>query len=42
MFDNLSNWTWVALAYGEVILAYAGYLVYLGWRERRARNRKGP
>ena len=40
MFNSISNWTWVALAYGEVVLAYLGYLLYLRWRERRARNGK--
>jgi hypothetical protein len=42
VFDNLSNWTWVALAYAQVVLAYAGYLAYLRWRERRLRDRDEP
>ena len=40
MFNNLSPWGWVALAWVEVLLAYGGYLYYLAWRERRAREDK--
>lgn len=42
MFDTLSDWAWVALAYAQVVLAYAGYLAYLRWRERRVRKRGEP
>lgn len=35
MFENWSHWTWVTVAWLEVVLAYAGYLTYLGWRRRR-------
>ena len=35
MFDDWSHWTWVAVAWLEVVLAYGGYLTYLGWRRRR-------
>ncbi len=38
MFDHLSQWQWVWLAWGELILAYIGYLVYLGWRARRIKR----
>lgn len=37
MSGNLSHWTWVAIAWLEVLVAYGGYLAYLGWRERQAR-----
>lgn len=40
MFDAVSNWGWVAIAWLEVLLAYGGYLAYLAWRERRAREDK--
>ncbi len=35
MFENWSHWTWVSVAWLEVVLAYAGYLAYLDWRRRR-------
>lgn len=35
MFDNWSHWTWVTVAWIELLLAYGGYLVYLNWRRRR-------
>ncbi len=35
MFDSMSQWTWVAIAWSQVLLAYGGYLVYLAWRRRR-------
>ncbi len=37
MFDHLSHWQWVALAWLELLVAYAGYTLYLSWRARRAR-----
>jgi len=35
VFEGWSHWTWVAIAWGEVVLAYGGYLAYLGWRKRQ-------
>ena len=35
MFEGWSHWTWVTIAWAEVVLAYGGYLAYLGWRKRR-------
>ena len=35
MFESWSAWGWVAFAWGQLILAYAGYLGYLNWRVRR-------
>lgn len=35
MFDGWSQWTWVTVAWLELVLAYGGYLTYLGWRRRR-------
>lgn len=35
MFESISPWGWVALAWGELIVAYGAYLVYLGRRRRR-------
>lgn len=36
MFDGWSNWTWVAVAWLELVVAYGGYAIYLRWRARRA------
>lgn len=35
MFDSWNHWTWVSVAWIELIVAYGGYLVYLGWRRRK-------
>lgn len=35
MFEGWSHWTWVSIAWLEVLLAYGGYLAYLGWRRRQ-------
>lgn len=35
MFDGWGHWTWVTIAWAEVVLVYAGYLAYLGWRKRQ-------
>jgi hypothetical protein len=35
VFDAWSQWTWVAVAWLELVLAYGGYLLYLGWRRRK-------
>lgn len=35
MFEGWSHWTWVTIAWAEVVLVYAGYLAYLGWRKRQ-------
>lgn len=40
MFDGWNPWAWVALAWLEVVVAYAGYVIYLRRRERRARERE--
>lgn len=40
VLDNLTPWGWVLLAYGQLVVAYGGYAIYLRWRERRA-ARKG-
>lgn len=39
MFDAFTPWTWVWLAWGELLLAYLGYAAYLGWRRRRLERR---
>lgn len=36
MFDAWTPWTWVAVAWLELAVAYGGYLVYLNRRARRA------
>lgn len=36
MFNNLSQWAWVGIAWAELLIAYGGYLLYLNWRARRA------
>ncbi|CAN5841252.1 hypothetical protein BH23DEI1_BH23DEI1_01390 [soil metagenome] len=35
MFDSWNQWVWVSIAWAQVVLAYVGYLIYLGWRHRR-------
>ena len=35
MFDGWTQGHWVTLAWLELVLAYRGYLFYLGWRSRR-------
>lgn len=35
MFDSWTQWTWVTIAWLELVLAFAGYLTYLNWRRRR-------
>ncbi len=32
---NWSQWHWVWFAWGQLILAYIGYILYLNWRYRR-------
>jgi hypothetical protein len=39
VFDGWSAWTWVAIAWLQLLLAYGGYLAYLGWRRRRVLER---
>ncbi len=38
MFENWTQWHWVAFAWGQLILAYIGYLVYLNRRETYLRR----
>ena len=35
MFDGLNQWTWVVIAWLELLLAYGGYLLYLRARAKR-------
>ena len=35
MFDDLNPWTWVAVAWLELLVAYGGYLLYLRGRAKR-------
>ena len=35
MFDNWNHWTWVSIAWGQLLLAYGGYLTYLNWRRQK-------
>lgn len=35
MFDDWSPWTWVALSWLELLVAYGGYLLYLRSRAKR-------
>lgn len=35
MFDSWNQWTWVAIAWLQLVVAYGGYLAYLDWRRRR-------
>ncbi len=38
-FAEWSDWTWVLLAWGQLLLAYGGYLWYLRWREQRLQDK---
>ncbi len=38
MFDNLGPWTWITLAWGQVVLAYVIYLLYMRRLEKRIRG----
>ncbi|HEX7005257.1 MAG TPA: hypothetical protein VF168_13820 [Trueperaceae bacterium] len=35
MFDDLNEWTWIAVAWLELVIAYGGYLLYLRSRSKR-------
>jgi hypothetical protein len=35
VFESSNHWAWVTLAWGELILAYGGYLLYLNWRRQK-------
>lgn len=37
MFDNLSAWTWITIAWLQLVVAFGGYLAYLAWRVRKAK-----
>lgn len=39
MFETWSAWTWVWLAWGELLLGYLAYGAYLHWRRRQLRER---
>jgi hypothetical protein len=36
---NLTQWQWVALAWGQLIVFYAGYLFYLNRRYKQAKEK---
>jgi len=38
VFDNLTHWQWIAIAWGQLVVAYVAYLLYLRRVERRARE----
>jgi len=35
VFDGWTQWTWVTIAWLELVLAYGGYQAYLSWRRRK-------
>jgi hypothetical protein len=35
VFDAWNQWTWVTIAWLQLVVAYGGYLAYLGWRRRQ-------
>lgn len=35
MFDGWSAWTWVFVAWVQLVVAYGAYLIYLRWRAAR-------
>jgi len=38
MFDNVSNWGWVAAAWIQLVIAYVGYMFYINWRQKRLKD----
>lgn len=42
MFESWSAWTWVALAWAELVVAYGAYLLYLRWREKSLDKEDAP
>lgn len=40
MFNSISEWGWVAIAWLQLILSYIGYLWYLHQRERQIRQKQ--
>lgn len=41
MLADLTANQWVAIAWIELLLVYAGYLFYLNWRARKAPRDEG-
>lgn len=41
MLADLSQNQWVAIAWIELLLVYAGYLFYLNWKSRKAPRDEG-
>jgi hypothetical protein len=41
VFEGWSPWTWVSIAWSQLLLAYGGYLAYLGWRRRQLLREHG-
>lgn len=39
MFDNFGPWTWITIAWAQLLIAYGGYLLYLRRLERRILER---
>jgi hypothetical protein len=35
VFDSWGHWTWVTIAWLQVVAAYVGYVIYLRWRRTR-------
>jgi hypothetical protein len=35
VFDSWNQWTWVTVAWLQLVVAYGGYLAYLAWRRRQ-------
>lgn len=38
MFDNFSHWTWVWIAWAQVVIAYGAYAWYIARLERKSRE----
>jgi hypothetical protein len=34
----MSDWTWVWLAWSQLVIAYGAYLVYLSWRANKVKD----
>jgi hypothetical protein len=34
----MSDWGWVFLAWGQLVVAYLGYVIYLNWRTKKLQD----
>jgi hypothetical protein len=34
----MSDWGWVLIAWGQLVVVYLGYLLYLNWRAKKLQD----